>query len=264
MSLIGGRYRRLRTVDTPLNRTARAGYADGREMDLTEPLGQGYSSPDGTGGAATLRKSRAPGTAAPALPPWIETPESLWPADESDWPGCVCVARFRSSAAPLVTELLARERVSWWLPQERIRKEYRRPNGGTDRQTYTRSLFPGLLIVGDGIRGHEYARLIGSRYGNTVFGFIEVSAPNARRFREQLLSLAALLTDERALTVVRGFVPGRRVRVMSGFARGAVGVLIEDRGGHRFAVNLPLFGRAVETEIDIESLEPADDDPPAA
>ena len=263
MSLIGGRYRRLRTIDTPLNRTGRVGYATDSGGHLTGTLGEGYSSSVASP-AATPRKSRATGTPAASLPPWIDNPESLWPASESDWPGCVCVARFRSSAAPLVTELLARERVSWWLPQERVRREYRRPGGGTDRQTYTRAILPGLLIVGDGIRGHEYARLIGSRYGNTVFGFVEVSAPNAARFREQLLSLAALLTDERALTVVRGFVPGRRVRVVSGFARGAVGVLVEDRGGHRFAVNLPLLGRAVETEIDIESLEPADDDPPAA
>lgn len=263
-SVIGRMYRRLRDVETPLNRTAKVEYAKGRESDLTESLGGGYSTSVSSSEPPPLKKTPACGTRPkarnlPSLPEWIESVDALWPEDPGEWPGAVCIARCKVTTEAFIAERLGLDRVSYYLPHEKVVKEYDY-GGRIIRREYLRSMFPGALVVADGFRGREAAAQVGRRYADTVYGFIEVHS-SALRFRQDILTLSRVLKADPDLRSIRsrGIAVGQRVRVTRGLFMGCVGVLIEEKQGHRFAVSLPLMGRMIPTDIGVEYLEPVEE-----
>jgi len=197
----------------------------------------------------------------PPLAPWLSSVAGLWPDDPGQWPRSVCVARCRSGAEIRTAEYLSHpaRRIPYCVPHERVTKwydqgKYRR------RKVWDRVLFPGFVFVGGGFEGREAARDFGSKYADTVYGFIDLSDAGQATLRRELSALSLVLSSAGDLTVHTRLFAGDRVRVTAGPFVDMEGVLARELKGGVFVLPVSTLGRSVEVEIGAELLEKLDEE----
>jgi hypothetical protein len=199
------------------------------------------------------RFSREPSAKKPAVAPTdlVETPQRpAWVKSVSELSGAIGVARIDPAKLPHLAERLNRNRVDYYWPRQRVRRQH-----GRTFKVWTRSLFAGTIFVACGASGWDSAADFAFHCGWRI-SWLHAHNSAQDRLRSDLVAIEQMLGYDPSLTTLVRVKPGMRVRIVAGALMGLQGFVTGHGSKATFWLDVAILGRSVAVQIAREFVEP--------
>ena len=139
-------------------------------------------------------------------------------------------------------------KIEHYLPLRSETKTYQRR-----KVTVNKPVFRGYVFVG--CEDNERETVLKS---NSIVRIIDVE--DQAKFLDELLQVRKALEVDPTLGATAAFTRGKHVRIIEGSFRGLEGVVASIKGQTRVVLNVNMIGQGVAVDVDMDMLEPTDDD----